>query len=82
MKLIDFIECFDYSIEDIFVKIWLDPFISREIFAENNYEYELEFEGNITEIPIMLANCYMTHDCYIEDGIINIYISERDRSHQ
>jgi hypothetical protein len=82
MKLIDFIECFDYSIEDILVEVWLDPYDFKESFAKHNWEYELEYTGVMTGIPITLANCYMTHDCYIDNGKLCIYVSDRNRDFQ
>lgn len=77
MKLIDWMNVFNL-IDDLECKLWLDPYISKEIFAEHDYEYDIVFEGELFQIPIVYGNFYMVlNESNIQDGILNIYIRER-----
>ena len=80
MRLVDFIECFDNVWSDIDVALYLDPYIDREHFKQNDYEYDLEWEGKMKDIPIGYANMYMVqYETVIDwdNHKLEIYVRER-----
>ena len=80
MKLVNFIECFDDAWSDIDVVLYVDSYIDYEHFKQNNYEYDLEWTGEMKDIPIRYANMYMVNDETVIDWDkckIDIYVRER-----
>lgn len=82
MKLIDWMNSFCYLTCDIPVAIHLDAYTTREAFIKNNFEYDMNvYVGSMENIPMWLGSYYMVNDqSYIEDGMLNIYISARNEN--
>ena len=80
MRLIDFIKCFDDIWSDIEVKLYVDPYIDYEHFKQNNYQYDLEYEGKLSDIPIIDADMNMVnYETVIDWDNRKLEIYVRDR---
>lgn len=83
MKLIEWINKFNYLENDISVAIHLDPYTIRKAFVENHFEYEYdEYVGSMENIPMWLGSYYVVDNMsYIENGQLNIFVSARNEEY-
>lgn len=83
MRLIEWINKFNYLENDIPVAIHLDPYTIRSAFVENRFKYEYNmYVGSMENIPMWLGSYYVVDNMtYIENGQLNIFISARNEEH-
>lgn len=78
----DFTDAFEL---DTPCRLYIDDWNSAEKMMQEDKRgnrYSLEYEGKISEIPIIWTNAYLNHfETEIIDGVLEIYVREREKEY-
>lgn len=80
MRLIEWLEKFDYLTYDIPVAIHMDAYTNKELFINHGCEYDMNvYVGSMERIPLWLGQYYVVdNSAHIDNGQLNIFVSARN----